>query len=87
MLALINSLDLFNRQTGNFKRIYYTQNPTSVSALIEDTLTGKFYVGIKNKIMIYDSEKETLKENKEIKMDSELGNIISFFQLMMVPSG
>ncbi len=73
-----NSLELFDCLTGSFKRIYYSQ--IIVRALIEDTQTGNLYVGIKNKIMIYDPEKETLKMKAEFKMDSELGNINSFFQ-------
>ncbi|NNJ52404.1 MAG: response regulator, partial [Ignavibacteriaceae bacterium] len=73
------SLDLFNRQTGSFKRIY-AEDSIYVRALLEDTLTGNLYVGIKNKIMIFDPEKVILKKNDDFKMNSELGYINSFVQ-------
>ena len=73
------SLDLFNPQSGSFKSIY-TQDKIYLRAFIEDSLTGNFYVAIKNRIMIYDPEKEILKKNDGLKINFELGNINSFFQ-------
>ena len=76
-------LNLFNKQSNNFKQIYYLDSVSSyeVKALIKDRHTGKLYVGSGNKILIYDTDEKILTENNNITGDiSDLGIITSFYQ-------
>ena len=68
---------IFNRQDGSSRDIY-TQDSViarDVRAIIEDRLTGKIFIAVKNKIMIYDPEKKVLMENNELDQKLDLGTI------------
>jgi len=79
-------LNLFDRQNESFERVYYQDSENSavlnykVGAIIEDRLTGKFYVGSGNKILFYDAERKLLTQiYNNIGKENELGVIRSFY--------
>lgn len=83
-------LNLFDRQNESFERVYYQDSENSavlnykVEAIIEDRLTGKFYVGSGNKILFYDAERKLLTQiYNNIGKENELGVIRSFIWLLM----
>ena len=75
-------LIIFNPQDKSSEDIY-TQDSIiarDVRALIEDSLTGKIFVAVKNKIMIYDPENKVLIKNNKLSETLKLGTINSLYQ-------
>ncbi|MDH3269145.1 MAG: ATP-binding protein, partial [Ignavibacteria bacterium] len=87
LIGTNEGLNLFNRQTKNFRRIYYQDSLKSallnykVETILEDRLTGNLYVGSDNKILIFDKEKQILTDKNRIsELKLDLGEIQSFCQ-------
>ncbi len=53
LIGTNEGLNLFNRQTKYFRHIYYLDSVSSIEvrAIIEDRLTGHFYVAVNNTIL------------------------------------
>jgi len=72
-----NKLCIFNQREKSFEDIYTQDSIISkdVEAVIRDRLTGKIFIAVNNKIMIYDPEKKMLLKDDRIDPKSELGTI------------
>jgi len=88
LVGTLEGLNLFDRKSKSFKDIgeLLEDEKTvplnhSVSAIIEDQLTGNLYVGSGNKILILDREMKFLTENyNNLGLKYDLGEINSFYQ-------
>jgi signal transduction histidine kinase/ligand-binding sensor domain-containing protein/DNA-binding response OmpR family regulator len=83
LIGTNNGLNLFDRQNESFKYIYYNNSvyADTVSAIIEDRLTGNIYVGSNNEILLFAKDKHVLLDDIRInKLISNIGSINSFLQ-------
>ena len=82
LIGTATGLNLFNKGTKIFKYIYYRDSVSSIGVrdIIEDSLTGTFYVAVNNTIMIYDPRKKILTNSNVKGSELNLGTINSFLQ-------
>lgn len=83
LVGTSKGLNLFDREKESFKSIYYNNSvyTDTVRTIVQDRLTGSIYVGSKNKIFIFDQDKQVLVDDNRInKIIPTVGSINSFLQ-------
>jgi signal transduction histidine kinase/ligand-binding sensor domain-containing protein/DNA-binding response OmpR family regulator len=86
LIGAEGGLFLVDRRTEIFTyiKLHDNNNTTPIDyrvwAIIKDRLTNNIYVGSRNKLLVYDSEKQLLVKYRNMESDYKLGTIRSFYQ-------